>query len=329
MKAYLERAKAFDDYMKAETHEFEVGKRHLANIMGIDADSMTQQDIDAAISYLLPSGLTDKKARPMMKHPKDIIPQVKAAQFDMDGRPFHHLFYTMRPNYYQLMHQIAIKYDALKLLEKPNLVKNPAMLAGSVWIKKEVIEKNLKEKLQDSQFEHLTKSLERLASHPLSGKEVDFLMQFRSKLQTQVTHDSIEPLMENEAGLKYMTATGSRKTCVAHVKVTEGTGQVTINNQSMLDALPNVASREQIMFPLLLTDKLNLVDIEATVENGGPTSTAGAIRLALSTSLMSFVSPQVNERLRLAGLLTKDPRRKERRKPGNLKARKKPIWKKR
>jgi len=207
--------------------------------------------------------------------------------------------------------------------------KNQVVLAGSIWIKKEIVEKNLKEKLQDAQFLHLTKSLDRLASHPLSAKESDFLMQFRSMLQTQVKHDNIIPLKENKAGKMYMTATGKRKNCVAKVKVTEGTGEVTINGKGMLDALPNIASREQIMFPLLLTNKLNLVDIEATVEHGGPTSTAGAIRMGLSTALMSFVTPEVNERLRLAGLLTTDPRRKERKKPGNLKARKKPIWKKR
>jgi len=53
---------------------------------------------------LFPSGLFDPRARPMMKHPDEIYPKRKAAEFDMNGRPFHSLFYTSKPNYYNLMH---------------------------------------------------------------------------------------------------------------------------------------------------------------------------------------------------------------------------------
>jgi hypothetical protein len=53
---------------------------------------------------LFPSGLYDKKARPIMKPPKDIYPSKKAAQFDISGRPFHSMFYTIKPHYYKLLY---------------------------------------------------------------------------------------------------------------------------------------------------------------------------------------------------------------------------------
>ena len=59
-----------------------------------------------AIRYLFPSGLFEKKARPMMKPPQEIYPKQKAAQFDMSGRPHHPFFYTDAPNFFYIMHVI-------------------------------------------------------------------------------------------------------------------------------------------------------------------------------------------------------------------------------
>lgn len=91
--------------------------------MGKDPEFFTQTDVDVtfitvcvkfqlftlfniqeAIRYLFPSGLFDPRARPMMKHPDEIYPKRKAAEFDVNGRPYHSLFYTSKPNYYTLMH---------------------------------------------------------------------------------------------------------------------------------------------------------------------------------------------------------------------------------
>merc|ERR550532_1205324 len=108
MKAYLERAQEHDAFMQSELKQYELGKRHLANIMSLDVDNMTQADVDKAIEYLLPSGLFDRNARPKMTHPEEYIPQRKAAQFSADGRPFHSKFYTGCPNYYDKMHQFAL-----------------------------------------------------------------------------------------------------------------------------------------------------------------------------------------------------------------------------
>lgn len=107
MKAYLERSRDHDEFIKTKKQEYELGKRHLANMMGEDPENFTQEDVDRAIEYLMPCGLYDKKARPMMKPPEEVYPPRKAAEFDETGRPHHSLFYTSKPNFYQMMFDIV------------------------------------------------------------------------------------------------------------------------------------------------------------------------------------------------------------------------------
>ncbi|CAK9827097.1 28S ribosomal protein S9, mitochondrial [Anthophora retusa] len=84
-----------------------------------------------------------------------------------------------------------------------------------------------------------------------------------------------------------------------------------------------------IMFPLIFTDMYDKVDIEATIFGGGPTGQAGAIRCGIAWGLRNFVDEEVIEKMRIAGLLTNDWRRRERKKPGQEGARRKFTWKKR
>ena len=72
MKFYLEKKKKHDAFIAKERSEFELGKKHLANMMGMDYETMTQEDIDKAIEYLFPSGLYDPDARPKMKPPEEV-----------------------------------------------------------------------------------------------------------------------------------------------------------------------------------------------------------------------------------------------------------------
>lgn len=61
-------------------------------------------NMQAAIQYLFPSGIHDKKALPMMKPPEEVFPARKKPQFDRTGRPFHYMFFTVFPNYYDMCH---------------------------------------------------------------------------------------------------------------------------------------------------------------------------------------------------------------------------------
>ncbi|RZC38077.1 Ribosomal S9 domain containing protein, partial [Asbolus verrucosus] len=84
-----------------------------------------------------------------------------------------------------------------------------------------------------------------------------------------------------------------------------------------------------VLFPLLFTNMHDKVDVEAVVEGGGPSGQAGAIRWGIAWGLRSFLDQDTIEKMRLAGLLTRDYRTRERKKPGQEGARKKFTWKKR
>ncbi|XP_047354928.1 28S ribosomal protein S9, mitochondrial [Vespa velutina] len=149
MQGYLKRIKANEELMKVEIEAYEKGKRHLANMMGEDPENFTQNDIDKSIEYLFPSGLYDSKARPMMKHPKDILLLQKTGQFLSDGKPCHSFFYTLYPSYYETLHNLEDLED--KLIKStgtfPN--ENKFDIYGSMWKSKVQLEKLLHERLMD------------------------------------------------------------------------------------------------------------------------------------------------------------------------------------
>lgn len=103
LERYLKNVREYEKMMAKERAEFELGKRYLANIMGWDSANVTQDDIDKAIEYLFPSGLTDKKARPVMKPPEEILPKFHKYEFDKEGRPKDSLFFTLKPRFYGLL----------------------------------------------------------------------------------------------------------------------------------------------------------------------------------------------------------------------------------
>lgn len=335
---YLERSKGYDQFIQKEKEEFEIGKRHLANMMGVEADDMTQADIDRAIEYLMPSGLFEKRARPIMKPPEEVFPREKAAQFDHSGRPFHYLFYTTKPNYYETLHQAVDKMIGLNQFEDRMIGKgvreapdeNKASFDGTEWLSKEELEKHLVEQIKDQQYDYFIKTVERFASHPYSGREKDFLSQFRKPKMFTLIQEEVPSLMYDDTGRPYMTATGKRKTAEATVTVRgNGTGKALVNGRG-IEYFEEIPNREQVMFPLQFTGLLLKVDFEATVTQiTGFSCQAGAVRLALARALRSFVSADEVERMRLAGLLTWDRRKRERKKPGQEGARRKFTWLKR
>ncbi|SPP84064.1 blast:28S ribosomal protein S9%2C mitochondrial [Drosophila guanche] len=84
-----------------------------------------------------------------------------------------------------------------------------------------------------------------------------------------------------------------------------------------------------LLFPLNYSELLGKVDVEANVEGGGPSGQSGAIRWGIAMCLRSFVDQEMIESMRLVGLLTRDYRRRERKKFGQEGARRKYTWKKR
>lgn len=337
MKAYLERAKKHEDFLKVKCEEFESGKLHLANMMGLDAATLTQDDIDKAIAYLLPSGLYEPKARPLMKSPIKLFPKEKAAQFDDSGRPFSPFFYTKFPNYFTTLHTLAKSFRELdefedKMLEK-GIMEPPKEstlnLSSSDWLKIEEIQNMFLEKINEEQYNILKTTLLRLSSHPYSFRCKDQIMKFRKELVDLGTQQVIPPLSTDENGRPFIEMTGTKKHCIAKVIVRgNGTGKITINGTDIFH-FPILQDREQIMYPLHFCDMLGKVDVEVDVHGPGESSQSNAVRLGIALCLRSFVSPDIVEKMRLAGLLTPDGRRRGRKKPGQKGNRAKFTWKKR
>ena len=122
--------------------------------------------------------------------------------------------------------------------------------------------------------------------------------------------------------------TGRRKSSVARVYLRPGKGTITINGRAFEDYIPSAAVRLDVLQPLELTETTEKFDILVNVFGGGITGQAGAIRLGITRALME-VNPDYRAILKPAGLVTRDPRAKERKKYGLKKARRAPQFSKR
>ncbi|MBC7926108.1 MAG: 30S ribosomal protein S9 [Bryobacteraceae bacterium] len=114
--------------------------------------------------------------------------------------------------------------------------------------------------------------------------------------------------------------TGRRKTSTARVHLRQGNGKITVNNRGFDEYFPNDVLKMIIKQPLSLTETLDHFDILVNVDGGGPSGQAGAIRHGISRALLNF-NGELRKRLKKAGLLTRDPRMKERKKYGQKGAR--------
>ena len=122
--------------------------------------------------------------------------------------------------------------------------------------------------------------------------------------------------------------TGRRKSSVARVRLVPGDGKVIINGREMTDYIPFAALREVVNQPLVATETLGNYDVHVNVNGGGYTGQAGAIRHGIARALLQ-VDPEYRGTLKSAGLLTRDPRMKERKKYGLKGARRAPQFSKR
>ena len=126
----------------------------------------------------------------------------------------------------------------------------------------------------------------------------------------------------------YFYGTGRRKESVARVRVYAGTGKITINDRDIDDYFGLETLKLIVRQPLAITDTTEKFDIVCRVSGGGVTGQAGAIRHGISRALLEM-NAEYRPALKAAGFLTRDPRMKERKKPGLKKARRAPQFSKR
>ncbi|KRX56521.1 28S ribosomal protein S9, mitochondrial [Trichinella sp. T9] len=299
--------------MDIEIEKYELGKRHLANMMGFDADAITKEDIDNAIRYLFPSGLFSLKSRPIMKHPDELFPRIKSAEFDTDGRPFHFLFYTLNASFYQIMFDCAEKTDALQRYEDAQLRKGKfsSEEAHFIFLFK---------------YERFLSAMNHLTDQSYSLREKDFIMKFRRRMCDEATTlltVSTPEILYDEWNRKYAVAVGKRRKHSATVKLyANGTGKFSVDNLELCDFFSQ-ESRAVMLTPFLTAECLGMYDVIAETTGGGESTKAGAVRHGIALALCAFVSEETKMKLRLNGLLTWDRRRHERKKVAQPGARKK------
>lgn len=114
--------------------------------------------------------------------------------------------------------------------------------------------------------------------------------------------------------------TGRRKTATARVFLKPGSGDVKVNGRELETYFPDEVLRMVVRQPLVLTETVEKFDIDVTVVGGGHAGQAGAVRHGISRALLEYNS-ELRDRLKTAGLLTRDPRKKERKKYGQKGAR--------
>jgi small subunit ribosomal protein S9 len=123
------------------------------------------------------------------------------------------------------------------------------------------------------------------------------------------------------AAVNYHVATGRRKTSSARVYITEGSGNITINNKKADEYFKKDTLLNQIFEPLTVSDMKDKFDIKVNVNGGGISGQIGAIRLGISRAILKYDASH-KPSLKKEGLLTRDSRMVERKKPGQPKARK-------
>ena len=135
---------------------------------------------------------------------------------------------------------------------------------------------------------------------------------------------------------KVYTGTGHRKSSIARVRMTSGKGKITINGKDVNEYFPFPTLVMDLCQPLDVTNTRDKVDIEANVHGGGFSGQTGAVRLGITRALLEYdkntdptSETSFRRILKAAGFITRDARKKERKKPGLKKARRAPQFSKR
>ena len=126
----------------------------------------------------------------------------------------------------------------------------------------------------------------------------------------------------------YSQGTGRRKTAVAQVRIMQGSGEILVNGMPYEQRFVRFEHRQSIVKPLMVTETMGKFDISVKVDGGGVSGQAGAISMGISRALLKE-DEKFKAALRGDGLLTRDSRAKERKKPGLKRARKAPQYTKR
>ena len=129
--------------------------------------------------------------------------------------------------------------------------------------------------------------------------------------------------------VQYYEGIGRRKASTARVRLMNGSGQFIVNDKPLEEYFTRLGDKEAILAPLNTAEEdLNSIDVSVLVMGGGVTGQTDAIKLGIARALVKM-NPDIRSTMRKGGYLTRDPRVKERKKPGLKRARKAPTYTKR
>jgi small subunit ribosomal protein S9 len=134
--------------------------------------------------------------------------------------------------------------------------------------------------------------------------------------------------MAEEESIRYYQGTGRRKSATARVRLYPGDGTIIVNDKPVEEYFSRKRDILHLSEPFRVTDTQDGFDVTVKVKGGGICGQAGAVRHGIARALLE-VDPNLRPTLRKSGLLTRDPRAKERKKPGLKRARKAPQYTKR
>lgn len=160
------------------------------------------------------------------------------------------------------------------------------------------------------------------------AKEIKSPVKVEPDLRIEEKTDELSAAAGAKKG-EYLYGVGRRKSAIAQVRVLKkGKGQVVVNGKDYQKYFGTAEWQERVLSPLKIVGQADKLDISVKISGGGTAAQADAIRHGMSRALL-LLNPNFKKPLKKAGFLTRDPRKKERKKPGLKRARKAPQWVKR
>jgi small subunit ribosomal protein S9 len=178
-------------------------------------------------------------------------------------------FYTGAPAFHSVLYNIYLNTKALGTVKHSPPPPSPSSPPRN-WLKREAISNITAEEISPLQYEEMIKRLSSLAAHPNMNNDAQKLLEtYQSNTPGQSQVDSLRRVLQTDKSS--VRAVGRRKSSTAVVQVRHGTGVVTINKQSFLKYFYRAEDRQQVLYPLILTNSLQRYDIHVSVQGGGLT----------------------------------------------------------
>ncbi|KAI1241676.1 hypothetical protein IHE44_0005162 [Lamprotornis superbus] len=305
-------------FIKKQIEEFNLGKRHLANMMGEDPETFTQEDIDGwKVGLVVPTGLNSNlsckqkttfwSCGQYIDSSDDITEfllvwyrKVKFINCEADCIPFQ----LFKRAIAYLFPSGLFDEQARPVMKHPNEVfpEQRKIQWGEDGRPFNFLFYTGKQSYYSlMHYSRFIQLLQKLVALPCADIEEKYIQKFSKEVPVQLQKVVIEPLQYDERGVAFSTGEGKRKTARATAVVYDnGTGRITVNGIDILHYFPVLQDREQLLFPFQFLDRIGKHDMVCTVSGGGRSAQAGAIRLATAKALRSFVTEKEVEFMRQA-----------------------------